>query len=109
MSRATISLPIFRKRWSPRGTAEIIADNLSKAGWSWGCVSAIDPNGRTIWIADAHRGDGKRFVARVDEKLTAFVELEAAILNYGSVNHVCTSISVACRFSHFADYGERAD
>jgi len=30
---------------------EIIADNLSKAGWSWGCVSAIDSNGRTIWIA----------------------------------------------------------
>ena len=27
---------------------EIIADNLSKAGWSWGCVSAIDSNGRTI-------------------------------------------------------------
>jgi hypothetical protein len=25
---------------------EIIADNLSKAGWSWGCVSAIDSNGR---------------------------------------------------------------
>jgi hypothetical protein len=21
---------------------EIIADNLSKAGWSWGCVSTID-------------------------------------------------------------------
>jgi hypothetical protein len=29
---------------------EIIADNLSKAGWSWGWVSAIDSNGRTIWI-----------------------------------------------------------
>ena len=57
---------------------EIIADNLSKAGWSWGCVSAIDSNGRTIWIADAH-GDGKRFVVRADEKLTAFLELEAAI------------------------------
>jgi hypothetical protein len=55
---------------------EIIADNLSKAGWSWGCVSAIDSNGRTIWIADAHRDDGKRFVVRADEKLTAFVELE---------------------------------
>jgi len=41
---------------------EIIADNLSKAGWSWGCVSAIDSSGRTIWIADAHRDDGKRFV-----------------------------------------------
>jgi hypothetical protein len=28
---------------------------------------------------DAHRGDGKRFVARADEMLTAFLELEAAI------------------------------
>jgi hypothetical protein len=55
---------------------ELVADNLSKAGWSWGCVSAIDPNGRTIWIADARRGDGKRFVMRADEKLTAFLELE---------------------------------
>src|ERR1700757_246901 len=35
---------------------EIIADNLSKAGWSWGCVSAVDSQGRTIWIGDAHRG-----------------------------------------------------
>jgi len=33
---------------------EIIADNL-KAGWSWGCVSAIDRERRTIWIADAQR------------------------------------------------------
>jgi hypothetical protein len=30
-------------------------------------------------IADAHRGDGKRFVVHADEKLTAFMELEAAI------------------------------
>jgi hypothetical protein len=28
---------------------------------------------------DAHRDDGKRFVVRADDKLTAFVELEAAI------------------------------
>jgi len=42
-------------------------------------VSAIDSNGRTIWIADAHHGDGKRFFVRADEKLTAFVELESAI------------------------------
>jgi hypothetical protein len=34
-----------------------------------GYVSAIDSNGRTIWIADAHRGDGKRFIVRTDEKL----------------------------------------
>ena len=58
---------------------EIIADNLSKAGWSWGCVSAIDSRGRTIWIADAHRDDGKRFIVRVNEKLTAFLELQSAI------------------------------
>ena len=32
---------------------EIIADNLSKAGWSWGCVAAIDSKGRTTWIGDA--------------------------------------------------------
>ena len=43
---------------------EIIAENLKKAGWSYGYVSAIDSNGRTIWIADAHRDDGKRFVVR---------------------------------------------
>jgi hypothetical protein len=58
---------------------ELIADNLSKAGWSWGCVSALDSDGRTIWIADAHRDDVKRFVARAEEKLTAFLELESAI------------------------------
>jgi hypothetical protein len=46
---------------------------------SWGYVSAIDSNGRTIWIVDAHRGDGKRFVVRADEKLTAFLELKSAV------------------------------
>jgi len=55
---------------------EVIADNLSKAGWSWGCVSAIDSNGQTIFIADAHRDNGKRFVVRSDELLSAFLELE---------------------------------
>jgi len=41
---------------------EIIADNLSKAGWSWGCVSALDCEGQTIWIADAHQAaDTQRY------------------------------------------------
>jgi len=57
---------------------EIIADNLRKAGWSLGWVSALDLEGRTIWIVDAH-GYGKRFIVRSDEKLTAFLELERAI------------------------------
>jgi hypothetical protein len=43
-----------------------------------GCVSAVDSEGRTIWIADAHR-DGKRFIVRADEILTAFLELDSAI------------------------------
>jgi hypothetical protein len=61
---------------------EIIADNLSKASCSRGCVSAIDSKGRQIWIADAHRDDGKRFVVRADEKLTAFLELELLIQTF---------------------------
>jgi hypothetical protein len=58
---------------------EIIADNLSKAGWSWGCVATVDREGRTIFVADAHRDDGRRFVVHADERLTAFLELESAI------------------------------
>jgi hypothetical protein len=64
---------------SPKHVQEIIADNLSKAGWSWGCVSALDSNGGAIWIADSHRSDGQRFVVHADEKLTVFLELESAI------------------------------
>ena len=58
---------------------EIIADNLKKRGWSLDWVSAIDSEGRTIWIVDAHRDDRKRFVVRADDKLTVFLELESAI------------------------------
>jgi hypothetical protein len=35
--------------------------------------------GRTIFVADAHRDDGKRFVVHADEKVTAFLELERAV------------------------------
>jgi len=55
---------------------ERIADKLSKTGWSLGWVSAVDSEGRTFWIVDAHRDNGKRFVVRSDELLTAFLELE---------------------------------
>ena len=43
-----------------------------------GWVSALDIEGRTIWIVDAHPDDAKRYVVRADEKLTAFVELKSA-------------------------------
>ena len=49
-----------------------------QSGLELGCVSAVDSEGRTIWIVDAHRDDGRRFVVRADEKLTAFLELESA-------------------------------
>src|SRR5262249_5722155 len=45
--------------------------NLNKAGFSLCFVSALDAEGRTTWIVDAHR-NGKRFVVRADEILTAF-------------------------------------
>ena len=53
-------------------------DHQAMFGFSMGGVSALDGNGRTVWIVDAHR-DGKCFLVRADEKLTAFVELERAI------------------------------
>ena len=31
-----------------------------------GRVSAINAQGRTIWIVHAHRGDGNRFIVRPD-------------------------------------------
>jgi hypothetical protein len=40
-------------------------------------------------LDDTHRGDGQRFVVHADEKLTAFLELEAAIRK--------NSIDIPCR------------
>jgi hypothetical protein len=68
--------------------------------------AAIDSEGRTIWIVDAHRGDGKRFVVHADEKLTAFVELESAISACGEliwkVGEIFAKPSVAKRMSNQA-------
>jgi hypothetical protein len=68
-------------------TTRFIADNLSKAGWSWGCVSTINSNGRTIFVVDAHRDDGNRVVAQANEELTAFLQLETAIRDKESRRH----------------------
>jgi hypothetical protein len=54
--------------------------SLKPVGGVWAVSEAIDFNGRTIWIVDAHRGDGKRFIVHADEKLSAFVELERQVL-----------------------------
>jgi hypothetical protein len=65
---------------------EIIADNLKKRGWSLGWVSTVDSQGQTIFVADAHRGDGKRYVVRADDKLTAFLETISAFNHYNIVS-----------------------
>jgi hypothetical protein len=46
-----------------------------------GWVSAVDSEGSTIWIVDAHR-QGTRFIVRAEEKPIAFVELERAIYEF---------------------------
>jgi hypothetical protein len=61
------------KRW------EILADNLSKAGWTWGCTSTINSNGQTIFVTDAHRDDERRFIVHADEKFSAFLGLQRAV------------------------------
>jgi hypothetical protein len=58
---------------------EIIADDVKKRGWSYGYVSAVDSKGRTIWIADAHRGDGKRFIVRAENSLFACPHVMSAV------------------------------
>jgi hypothetical protein len=49
---------------------EAIADNLSKAGFSWGCSSESDSTGRVLFTADAYARDGRRFTVLADEKLS---------------------------------------
>ena len=62
-----------KRRWEP------IAENLSQAGLSWGCSSEIDSAGRVIFTADAYSRDGRRFIVLASERITAFLELQAAI------------------------------
>ena len=73
LERTSSSAGIGSERRPPASNPRRKWLRIPKAAWSWGCVSAIDSNGRTIWIADAHRRDGTRFVVRAEEKLTAFL------------------------------------
>src|SRR5215467_2855164 len=53
---------LCRKRKILPRILRIIAGRLSAAGWTLGWVSAIDSQRQTIWIVDAHRDDGRRFI-----------------------------------------------
>jgi hypothetical protein len=80
LATATIAIP-QPTEWQHIGNetyaAMIFMRELTKSAKPVGVcyVSAVDSSGRTIWIADAHRG--KRFIVRADEELTAFSELES--------------------------------
>ena len=56
-------------------------------------MSVLNCEGRTIWIVDAHRDDGKRFVVRADEILTAFMELESAIRGFSQFHAPCALLA----------------
>jgi hypothetical protein len=64
-----------------------------------GWVSAVDSQGRTIWIVDAHRDDGKRFAARAEERLTAFVELQSATRSAPRRTQLVTKNVLATQFA----------
>src|SRR5262249_23302219 len=77
-------LLVLRENFGQSQSSSVIpahAVNAAPAGWSLGWVPAVDSQGRTIWIVDAHR-EGMRFVVRADEKLTALEELERAIYEF---------------------------
>jgi len=59
---------------------KIISEKLRKAGWSCRSVATVDSKGRAIWVVAADR-EGKRFIVHSDEKLTAFLELQAAVFS----------------------------
>jgi hypothetical protein len=53
-----------------------------RAGSLIALLNSPDSNAKTqrvMFVVDAHRDDGKRFIARSDEKPTAFLELERSI------------------------------
>jgi len=67
------------------GVDEILGNRRRQTKRVWlelGLRLAVTSEERIIWVADAHRDDGKRFVVRADEKLTAFLELESAIQTF---------------------------
>jgi hypothetical protein len=53
---------------------EIIADRLHAEGWSYGIAEHFTKYG-FLFCVDAHR-DGKRFIVKADDLLTAFLSLE---------------------------------
>jgi hypothetical protein len=56
---------------------QLIARNLRKRGWTLEDVTAPTLDGR-VFAVDAHRRDGRHYLVKSDDQLTAFLELESA-------------------------------
>ena len=63
---------------------EIIADRLHAEGWSYGIAEHFTKHG-FLFCVDAHR-DGKRFIVKADDLLTAFLSLERDVLGPKEAN-----------------------
>ena len=72
---------------------EIIADRLHTEGWSYGTAEHFTKQG-LLFCVDAHR-DGKRFIVKADELLTAFLSLERDAIAPKGANGNATRQSVA--------------
>ena len=51
----------------------MIADKIAAAGCTYGYYRAYDNGNRDVWIAEAHRDDGHKYVAKAETLLTAFI------------------------------------
>ena len=61
---------------------KIIAERLKSRGWSYGYHTAVNRRGERIYVASAHRDDGRRYIIfQSGEILTAFLELERLSLH----------------------------
>jgi len=67
-------------------------------------VSSRSQAGRTIWIVDAHR-DGRRFIVRADEKLTAFSDWKRRLAEPAS-SSACSETVLATQFAPQANQAE---
>jgi hypothetical protein len=62
----------------------------------------VDSNGRTIWIADVHRGDANVSLCAQVRTLLHFLELEAAIR--GTVLTIWRALLKAHRYGHYGSW-----
>ena len=53
----------------------MIADKIAAAGWTYSYYQAYDKGSREVWIAEAHKDDGHKYIAKAETLLTAFIEL----------------------------------